>query len=191
MIEFFKQWLTTVVVTVMFIVLVDMILPENNLKKYTKLVTGLIVIVTILTPVFKLFDKNENIETYINQYADKISSQEYVDVNGDAQKKFENETVKVFKENLKKQIEQEIHSQTGKKYIVSKLEIDEEPNSMNFTDVKHIELKDESKSTIKPVEKIVISNSAKPRNEEKKDENVINLLKNKFNIDASSIRFVK
>lgn len=47
----FKELLINIIAIVVFANMAYMIMPESNLKKFVKLVLGLIVIVSIMTPV--------------------------------------------------------------------------------------------------------------------------------------------
>ncbi|WDC83786.1 stage III sporulation protein AF [Caloramator sp. mosi_1] len=63
-----KSWITTIATLVIFLTIVELILPENSMKKYSKFVIGVIVILNILIPVFKLFDKGFNLEANISTF---------------------------------------------------------------------------------------------------------------------------
>lgn len=190
-IGFFKDWIIAVVTTVMFVILIDMILPDNSFRKYAKFVTGLIVIITILTPVFKLFDRNSSIETYINQYASTYSDNTKTVDKDKFQRDFQSQTIAAFKENLKNTIEQKIKTDTGKKITVVKLDINEDVNDMNFADIKYLELKKSYEDgQIKPVEKVVIGQKAS-QGEAYKDQEVLSLLRKEFNINPEKVKLVR
>jgi stage III sporulation protein AF len=191
MIEFLRNWIISVVSTVIFMVLVDLVLPSNSLKKYAKFVTGLIVIITILTPIFKLFDRNSSIQTYINQYSATYNSSSMKINNEEIQKRIQDQTIEVFKANLRKKIQQEINSETGKGYEVNNIEIEEDVNSLDFAQIKYIELKEAGDDKdIKPVDKIEVHKNSQIKSEFK-DEKVIAFLKDKFNINPNTVKFVK
>jgi stage III sporulation protein AF len=193
MIGFFKGWITAVVGTVIFAVLVDIILPQkNNFAKYARLTTGLIVIITILTPIFKLFDSGTSIETYISHYTSTYNSGVSSVDKKEVEKSVQTQTLEIYKTNLSQKIEQEIQDNTGKKYSVSRLEVIEDVDSLDFCEIKYVELKEKvDNKTIKPVEKIVISNNTTESNQEFKDPKVLAMLKDRFNISSSVVKFVK
>lgn len=190
-IGFFRDWIIAVVTTVIFIILIDMILPDNSFRKYAKFVTGLIVIVTILSPVFKLFDRNASIETYINQYsstynstAKKVDSKKY-------QEDFQKQTIQAFKENLKTSIEEKVKKDTGKSFSVVKMNVVEDVNALNFAEITYLEMKKSSDpGQVKPVDKVVIG--SKPQEGEGiKDQAVISVLSKEFNISPEKVKLVK
>lgn len=53
--ELIKEWVTNIILFVLFATVLDMILPNSKFQKYTKMVVGLLLISIILTPVLKLF----------------------------------------------------------------------------------------------------------------------------------------
>lgn len=190
MISGIKTWLSSILTTVLFMVIVDMILPSNNFKKYAKLVMGLIVIIMILSPVFKIFNGESNIQESISTYAAQMDDYKSGVDSSNVQNQVNKKTIETFKENLKKTIEDSIYNETGKKYAVNRLEIIEDTNNKDFSNVKDIELKRiYGGSDIKPVDTVVISENKTEY--EPADKKVINLLKNKFNINSSSVKFVK
>jgi stage III sporulation protein AF len=55
---FLSEWITNIILFILLATVIDMLLPNSNLQKYTKIVTGLLLIAIILTPVLKLFSKD-------------------------------------------------------------------------------------------------------------------------------------
>lgn len=56
--HFLTEWVTNIIIFVLLATVIDMLLPNTNLQKYTKIVTGLLLIAIILTPVLKLISKD-------------------------------------------------------------------------------------------------------------------------------------
>lgn len=52
--EFIKEWVTNIILFILFATMIDMLLPNSKFQKYTKMVIGLLLIAIILTPIFKL-----------------------------------------------------------------------------------------------------------------------------------------
>lgn len=48
------SWITNIIILLILAMILDMLLPNSELKKYVKLVTGLLLIVMIISPLFKL-----------------------------------------------------------------------------------------------------------------------------------------
>ncbi|WP_462412158.1 stage III sporulation protein AF [Neobacillus sp. Marseille-QA0830] len=56
--EFLKEWVTNIILFILLATVIDMLLPNSGFQKYTKMVTGLLLIAIILTPVLKLISKD-------------------------------------------------------------------------------------------------------------------------------------
>ena len=56
MIEALGKWIVTICVAIFFATAVQMILPDNSLKKYCNFVLGLIVFVVMISPIVNLFN---------------------------------------------------------------------------------------------------------------------------------------
>ncbi|MEO2074394.1 MAG: stage III sporulation protein AF [Bacillus sp. (in: firmicutes)] len=56
--EFLTEWVTNIILFILLATVIDMLLPNSALQKYTKMVTGLLLIAIILTPIFKLISKD-------------------------------------------------------------------------------------------------------------------------------------
>ncbi|MCY8514048.1 stage III sporulation protein AF [Bacillus atrophaeus] len=53
--SFLTEWLTSIVLFILFAIVIDMLLPNSSMQKYAKMVISLLLIVVMLNPIFKLF----------------------------------------------------------------------------------------------------------------------------------------
>lgn len=101
MIQILKDWIINICIVVFFVTAVEMILPDNKIKKYAKFILGLIIITVLINPIMKIFDGNYNIDVYANKAAETLSKSNY---NSDFTKYQEtsvNSTLENFNLNLK------------------------------------------------------------------------------------------
>jgi len=56
--DFLKEWVTNIILFILLATVIDMLLPNSSMQKYAKMVTGLLLIAIILTPIFKLISKD-------------------------------------------------------------------------------------------------------------------------------------
>ncbi len=56
--DFLKEWVMNIILFILLATVIDMLLPNSAMQKYTKIVTGLLLIAIILTPIFKLVSKD-------------------------------------------------------------------------------------------------------------------------------------
>jgi len=103
LIEVLKVWVTNITIAIFFITAVEMILPDNNMKKYAKFVLGLMLIVVIINPIIKIFNKDFDFYSYSNKAASYMESSTAVT----DMKKYKDSnilnTTENFKVNLEKQ----------------------------------------------------------------------------------------
>ena len=69
MVGWLKDWVINICTAVFFIVAIEMILPNNSLKKYAQFVLGLILMIVVINPIIKFYNEGLN----INSYADKAT----------------------------------------------------------------------------------------------------------------------
>lgn len=103
MMDMLKQWIINLCGLVILVTAVEMILPDNSLKKYAKYVLGLIIVLIMMTPFLKIYKKNFNVETYISNSEDNIQKEVYKKEVKIKIKDREDKTIELFKENLEKQ----------------------------------------------------------------------------------------
>jgi stage III sporulation protein AF len=103
--DILKGWIISICTTVFFITAVEMILPNNKLKKYAKFVLGLILITVLISPIIKLFDKNYDIDVYANKAVKYFDEKGYENKLVDYKEDNIKNTVSNFKLNLEKTCE--------------------------------------------------------------------------------------
>ncbi|AFQ58389.1 MULTISPECIES: stage III sporulation protein AF [Bacillaceae] len=75
--SFLTEWLTTIVLFILFAIVIDMLLPSSSMQKYAKMVVSLLLIVVMLTPIFKLFKTDPEV---IFEYLTKNGQSESADI---------------------------------------------------------------------------------------------------------------
>lgn len=94
-----RGWIVSVCTTVFFITAVEMLLPDNSLKKYSKFVLGLILMTVIINPLVRLLNQGAEITAFMNDAAISVEKQFS---NSDSRLKENSirDTLNVFKMNL-------------------------------------------------------------------------------------------
>lgn len=64
MLEWFRSWATGIVIAVIIATIIEMILPNSTSKKYIKIIIGIFIVYTIISPVIGSF-KGEDLNNYI------------------------------------------------------------------------------------------------------------------------------
>ncbi|MGE5328415.1 MAG: stage III sporulation protein AF, partial [Deltaproteobacteria bacterium] len=62
MFEALKGWVASIIAVILFVSLVEIILPEGKMRKYVNLTAGVLVVLIIISPLFKVFNKSIEID---------------------------------------------------------------------------------------------------------------------------------
>lgn len=154
MIEFLSSWAQGIIVAVIIATLIEMILPNSSSKKYVKVVIGMYILFTIVSPIIKkLGGKDINLNTInIEKYEQQIS-------------KSDNTISRKFEDNNTRSIK-DIYVSNLKADISAKLK--EKGYEIDTSD---IQIKDDENYTI---EKITLKLIKMKQKQEKNNEIVIN-----------------
>lgn len=158
--EFITSWVQGIIIAVIIGSIIEMLLPNGNSKKYIKVVIGVYIVFSIVSPVISKFTGSElKLDSIIdiNKYEDKISSYE-IDT-----KNLENTNNTNIKEvyilNLKKDIKAKIED---KGYIVNSIQIEIEntqeykPKNIDMTISKRQSKEKIEENKVNEIEKIDI-----------------------------------
>lgn len=143
MLEWFKSWATGIVIAVIIATIIEMILPNSTSKKYIKIIIGIFIVYTIISPVigsFKGEDLNNyiKVENYIQSNSNALKTNE---VSDNAQSSIK----KIYSQNLQNDLKTKLKE---KGYISNNINI-----SISNDDKYNIE-----KIDIKVDEKVANSN---------------------------------
>ena len=97
--EYIKSFIETLVTIIILFSAIELISPNNSMKKYIKFVLGLILIVVMLSPIIDFFTEGEDkIVSTIKEYENILST----DTKTSSDVAVSNEVEDVFIENLNK-----------------------------------------------------------------------------------------
>lgn len=192
-------WSRSIVVSVIIAIVIEMLLPENNSKKYIKIILGIFIVYSIISPIFELFsgssvdsliDRGEaaigasslsmdNINDNIN-YTDKTVRNLY-------SQRLENEINKVLQNNgyIPEKIEIEIASDDT--YNINQINIKiKEKSEENDSDSKR------AQSIVETVKQVVINEEANEGNNsevinENDKSNIKNIIHSSFGVYEENI----
>ncbi|SKA76806.1 stage III sporulation protein AF [Clostridium sp. USBA 49] len=188
MIEELKSWIITICTTVIFSTAVEMILPNNNFKKYVKFVLGLILITVLINPIIKIVDKNYNIDNYtkeVFEYFDDGSYSENI-------KEYKEEGMKKTLNNFKLNLENECQNKLKEKFPNNnyKVEVfvdyDEEVSSVIVKNVK-VDIINKGISKVKKVDISTKSNLDSNKSEDTNSKLIKDYLSKELKISNNFI----
>ena len=142
-IESLKGLVTTLTSMLVFIGAIEIIAPDNKMKKYIKFILGLILITVILNPILNFISNGEeNILSTLSKYERSISNEEVYkeDINVFNNKKNDNEAIKnTFIENFNKNCDKLLKDKFKNMTFKSEVECDVDFNSMSY-DIKKLKI---------------------------------------------------
>lgn len=62
MIEVMSQWLQKIILLVLIATFLDMLLPNSSMQRYVKFVMGLLILLSIISPIMQLFEKDLSLD---------------------------------------------------------------------------------------------------------------------------------
>lgn len=154
MIEFLSSWAQGIIVAVIIATLIEMILPNSSSKKYVKVVIGMYILFTIVSPIIKkVGGKDINLNTInIEKYEQQIAKS-----GNTISRKFEDNNTRSIKDIYVSNLKADISAKLKEKgYEI---------------DTSDIQIKDDENYTI---EKITLKLIKTEQKQEKNNEIVIN-----------------
>jgi stage III sporulation protein AF len=136
--NFFKNWILNITAVVIFITIIELIFPNSSMKKYIKMIVGLLVILVIINPMLEIIDGKFQLEEDIFKASSSIQKQELVlnvkQLKG-AQKK---QIISVYKDRMEKYIKDQIEFNNTIHVLNIDATIEENFDDENFGNIKKI-----------------------------------------------------
>ena len=187
-----KRFIVTLVSMIILISALELISPDNSMKKYLKFVLGTILIAVMISPIVSIISNGEkNIANEISEYID-LANGKSTETNSENK---ESTSVIAFKENLQENCNKLLKEKF--KDFEFKSDIDCEVNMKDITySINKVKIGVKNKDVSK-IKKIVIKNneeSTEVSSEEEKVKNedeIISYLAEIFNINNEQIMIYK
>lgn len=198
--DFIKEWVTNIIIFILLATVLDMLLPNSSFQKYTKIVTGLILIAIILSPVMKLF--SSDFETAIAKMG-QFSGQgdEKIKNSIEIQKKeiqasqhaYILETMAV---QLQTAAEEELMEQQGMEIANIELEVNDQdrrpfPENLEYV-IVHLKKAEDEGETVAVVREVEIDTNAPlpSKQTSQNTDQISSLLSEKWNVPEKSIQIM-
>lgn len=191
--DILNKWIYTIAAVVVFVTFIEILMPNSSLKKYTKLILGLLVMTVILQPVFSLLNGGFSLSNDSFKYQNQLDSF-YIKSQADKyDEKKALEITKLYKENLKNQIVQQVKKEIGDIEVDTSVEIVEDINSDTYGQINKIIITIGTRSkSIEKVEKVIVSTREKEEGENAKTtaagyESLRNKISSIYDLDINNI----
>lgn len=159
-VKYINSWLKDIVILFIFISIAELIMPKGNMKRYINLIIGLLIIITLISPLARLMKIDLNLEQGVFNY----SKENYLEI--DEFYKYQDKQIEaVYKERFRNEIIDFIEEET--EYKVASIEIDlKEEEQANYEIdylkieiAENIEVIDKDRIRIEKISHIRVENS--------------------------------
>lgn len=198
MVGFIKDWVLDIVTIVLFIILVEMLIPSGRMKKYVSLVTGLIIIIVIINPFLGLLGGKTKLLDSMAVNSSFLDKTEIKKDRGLLKEEQMKQITEVYRKKIIVQLEQTAMDTEGVTGAKADVIINEDYNTDNFGEIKRVYLEismNGDKDGIRPVSKVekVETGSGKEQADtvEKPDDIVVKKLEERigglYGVDSGNI----
>ncbi|MDU2489185.1 MAG: stage III sporulation protein AF [Clostridium celatum] len=187
--EYINNFVITLVATIIFMTAVEIISPDNSMKKYIKFVLGLILISVMINPIVKFFTGGEQeLVNTIKNY----ESMFYEDTTNENEDSISKSQIESFKNNLNSNCDNLLKEKFSNKEFKSNVECEIDLESMTYSidslevGVKDggVKIVDSIKIDINEESEEAVSNDGAVENEEE----IKNYLSEVFKIPTEKIK---
>lgn len=164
--SFLTTWVTNIIVFILFAVVLDMLLPNSSMQKYTKLVVGLLLTAIFLTPILTLLKQDFTSDIQHKIMSNGVWGNQEMENSLESKKKEIEETQQAYileqmAVQLKSEAEKELTERSG--YEIQDVEIrlinpkgEMKEENIESIHVTLVEQNKEEAEGVQPVEKVDI-----------------------------------
>lgn len=140
MLDLLRQWLKNIVVIMVLTAYIKFLLPEGQLKSYTRLVLSLLVMLIIIQPVVWMIRGSDDLVNELNQIGSWFNvREERANVRVKALNQ-DDMVLQVYKQDLVNTLQQDIEAATGQHINQLAVEIEEDCHKKTFGYLKNIHI---------------------------------------------------
>lgn len=198
--DFIKEWITNIIIFILLATVLDMLLPNSSFQKYTKIVTGLILIAIILSPVMKLF--TSDFETAIasmsqfNSFEDEKIKNSIEFQKKEIQASQHAYILETMAVQLKTAAEEELMEQQGMEIANIELGVNDQdqrpfPENLEYV-IVHLKKAEDEGETVAVVREVEIDTNAPlpSKQTSQNTDQISSLLSEKWNVPEKSIQIM-
>lgn len=139
MAEFLKSWAINVVTVAIFVTFLEILLPSSSMKRYIRMIIGLLIIYVIINPFINLINKDINIEREVFANIDKMNSIKY-ETKGEIQDLQAKQIAEIYKAKIAREIKGLVESNSEYTVLRTSIDIIEDSNDEDFGLIRRMEI---------------------------------------------------
>lgn len=204
MIEFLRGWAINIVTLVIFIVLLEILVPSGKMKKYINLVSGFLIMITLITPFLKFIQKEHDLKGL--EFSETVNINK-IDIDQKSKLLGKNQSkqiIEVYRQKIINQLESYVEQNEDIESVKADVTVDEDSSSEKYGEIKRVYMslnlksQEESNSEIKIIPKVEkiqvgsgsgiwISNAHQIRESKTEENNMESQNADSKNIEGSKI----
>ena len=138
MLEFLKAWAINIVTIVLFVVMIEILLPRSKMKKYVSLLTSTILMIAIINPIIGLFGQKFDFSLSQMSTARNLDKREIENASKLLEEEQIKQTIELYRNRITEQISQSAREVEGVKDAQADIIINEDYESANFGEIKRV-----------------------------------------------------
>ncbi|MGI6426646.1 MAG: stage III sporulation protein AF [Natronincolaceae bacterium] len=139
MLAFIREWVITIISVIIFVTFIEILIPNSNYKRYINVITGLLLIVVILTPLTKFINRQIDFEEEVLKIFNQLELSTAQNKVDNIQYSNDEAVMALYKNKISEQIKSYIENNT--EYIVSEVFVEvEDKNSSQFGTITSLDI---------------------------------------------------
>lgn len=140
MIEGLKNWISSIIVMILFVTLVEILIPEGRMRKYVGFITGILVIIAIVAPVMKIIGGEVRFDIPEVENFERME-QNMIEKNGEALSRIQiSQIMMVYKDKLEKSIRDLLKDIKDVKYMNIECDVYKDNKDPKFGEIEQIRI---------------------------------------------------
>ena len=163
MMAFLRTWVLNIVTVIIFITFLEILLPNSDMKKYIKMIVGLLVMLVVLNPLLELAAGKINLEEEIFKTSSVMDQKKLSYDLERLQGEQDQQLVALYKSKIENHVRTKIERENDLQVISMDVEIEGDKSHKDFGKLKNIHLiialqenLPASSTEIKPVSNIFV-----------------------------------
>lgn len=139
--EFMKSWITNITVVIIFTMLLDILIPNNDMKKFAKVIMGLLIILVVIQPFLMVKNIGYQFQSTMTQAASYIENSS--DDTSNSVEVFQNDAaLNIYKQKLSDKVAEIIKSRKEfeNREVRVDVDIENDINQKEFGNIKAIQV---------------------------------------------------
>ncbi|MGG0186503.1 stage III sporulation protein AF [Bacillus rhizoplanae] len=196
--QFVVEWIRNIIVFLLLATMLHMLLPNSNLQKYVKFVVSLLLVVLILTPLFKLLQTDVQ-DVIANVSQDKYVANGLIENQIDTKKKEIQASQRAYileqmAVQMKKQVGKELEEQYGMAVMSLQIKVPEEKKEVKSQqDIQSVVVTLQQKErnregAIETIQKVEINSKEPRKTSEQNTAEMKQFFSNKWQLEENKIK---